>query len=160
MPRSPVNSGSSIGGRGSASAAGSYTWPCADRRARAVEDEHPFFALHFSMMASEGVTLYEAVKRLIGRCIYRRLENDAVYLVRSFEFMGVDQMSTLERLARPHRPALRDFLYGYSFEPRSGDTRPTRIASSRHKRLNLIIRSAHLLLCAQNSWISRSRPSA
>jgi len=70
-----------------------------------VEDKLPFFALHSSMMASEAVTLYEAVKRLIGRCIYRRPENDAVYLVRSVEFMGVDQMSALERLARPHHPA-------------------------------------------------------
>jgi len=70
-----------------------------------VEDKLPFFALHSSMMASAGVTLYETMKRLIGRGIYRRLENHAVYLVRSVEFMGVDQMSTLERLARPHHPA-------------------------------------------------------
>ena len=56
-----------------------------------MEDELPFFAFYSSMMASAGVTLYEAMRRLIGRGIYRRLENDAVYLVRSVEFMGEDQ---------------------------------------------------------------------
>lgn len=91
-----------------------------DRR-RGVEDELPFFAVYSAVMASAGVTLYEAMRRLIGRGVYKRLENDAVYLVRSVEFMGEDQMSALDRLARSHPSrAMRDFLYGYSSELRSG----------------------------------------
>ena len=90
-------------------------------RKRGVEDELPFFAIYSTVMSSAGVAIYEAMRRLIGRGIYRRLESDAVYLVRSVEFMGEDQMSALDRLARSHPSrALRDFLYGYSSELRSG----------------------------------------
>lgn len=91
-----------------------------DRR-RGAEDELPFFALYSSVMASAGVQLYEAMRRLIGRGIYRRLEGDAVYLQRSVEFMGEDQMTAIDRLARSHPSrSVRDFLYGYSSELRSG----------------------------------------
>ncbi|WP_174448341.1 membrane pilin protein UpsF [Conexivisphaera calida] len=91
-----------------------------DRRSGA-EDELPFLALYMSVMSSAGITLYEAMKRLIGRGIYRRLEADAVYLQRSVEFMGDDEMTAVDRLARTHPSrAVRDFLYGYSSEIRSG----------------------------------------
>ena len=91
-----------------------------DRR-RGAEDELPFFALYASVMASAGVQLYEAMRRLIGRGIYRRLEGDAIYLQRSVEFMGEDQMTAIDRLARSHPSrSVRDFLYGYSSELRSG----------------------------------------
>ncbi|MGC8773252.1 MAG: membrane pilin protein UpsF [Conexivisphaera sp.] len=91
-----------------------------DRR-RGAEDELPFLALYLSVMSGAGITLYEAMRRLIGRGIYKRLEADAVYLQRSVEFMGEDEMSAVDRLARSHPSrAVRDFLYGYSSEIRSG----------------------------------------
>ncbi len=91
-----------------------------DRR-RAIDDELPFFALYMSTMADAGVSLYDALRRLIGRGVFRNIERDAVYLQRAVEFIGQDQLSAVDMLAKEHpSKSMRDLLYGYSSELRSG----------------------------------------
>ncbi|MEM4066247.1 MAG: type II secretion system F family protein, partial [Candidatus Micrarchaeaceae archaeon] len=90
-------------------------------RKRAIEDELPFFTLYVSTLADAGISLYDAMKRLIGRGVFQYVERDAVYLERSVEFMGQDQLSAVDMVARSHpSKSMRDLLYGYSSELRSG----------------------------------------
>ena len=91
-----------------------------DRR-RAIDDELPFFALYMSTMADAGVSLYDALRRLIGRGVFKYIERDAIYLRQSVEFLGQDQLSAIDMLAKEHpSKSMRDLLYGYSSELRSG----------------------------------------
>ncbi|MEM0124511.1 MAG: hypothetical protein QXF41_03150, partial [Candidatus Micrarchaeaceae archaeon] len=71
-------------------------------RKRAMEDELPFFSLYVSTLADAGISLYDAMKRLIGRGVFQYVERDAVYLERSVEFMGQDQLSAVDMVARSH----------------------------------------------------------
>ncbi|MEM3191227.1 MAG: type II secretion system F family protein, partial [Candidatus Parvarchaeota archaeon] len=93
----------------------------ASDRKRAVDDELPFFALYMSILSDAGVSLYDSMKRLINRNVFRFIERDAVYLRRAVEFLGQDQLSAVDIIARSHpSKSMRDLLYGYSSELRSG----------------------------------------
>ncbi len=90
-------------------------------RKRAIDDELPFFALYSAVLADAGISLYSAFKRLVGEGIFRQIEKDASYLVRAVEFMGQDQITAMDELARTHpSKQMSDMLFGYTSEIRSG----------------------------------------
>ena len=90
-------------------------------RKRAMNDELPFFTLYAAILADAGISLYDAFKKLVGAGIFKRIENDALYLVRAVEFLGQDHLTAMDTLARTHpSKEFSDLLYGYTSEIRSG----------------------------------------
>jgi flagellar protein FlaJ len=90
-------------------------------RKRSIDDELPFFSLYMATLSDVGVSLYSGMKRLVGKGIFRYIEQDAVYLVRAVEFIGQDQLTAIDNMARHHASRnMQDLLYGYSSEMRSG----------------------------------------
>ncbi|MDG6931782.1 MAG: type II secretion system F family protein [Nitrososphaerota archaeon] len=91
-----------------------------DRR-RAIDDELPFFALYSATLADAGISVYQAFKKLVGEGIFRSIEKDALYLIRSVEFLGQDHITAMDELARNHpSKQMSDLLFGYTSEIKSG----------------------------------------
>jgi len=90
-------------------------------RKRRVEDELPWFTLYASIMQSAGLSLYESLKRLIGKNILPAIETEATIVERNVKLLGMDQVNAIEALAR-HHPSRRfsEFLYSYTTILRTG----------------------------------------
>ncbi len=90
-------------------------------RKRAVEDEMPFFSLYAATLADAGIPLYDAFKRLLNAELFRNIEKDALYLIKSVEFLGQDHVTALDTLAKTHpSKMMSDLLYGYTSELKAG----------------------------------------
>lgn len=91
-----------------------------DRR-RGLEEELPFFAIHASILQSAGLDIYNSLCSVIGRGIFKQIEQDAAMARRNVEFFGQGTLDAVEEVGRttPNQRA-RDFLLGYTSDWRSG----------------------------------------
>jgi len=91
-----------------------------DRR-RGLDEELPHFATHASILQSAGLDIYYSLCSVIGRGIFKQIEQDAAMTRRNVEFFGQGPLNAVEEVGRtnPNQRA-RDFLLGYTSEWRSG----------------------------------------
>jgi len=91
------------------------------KRSSQIDNELPFVAMIFTVMAASGVTLHESWKKLCSISLLPTIQKEAKDVVRQVEVLGYDTLTVMYRKAEETRSKLyRDFLAGYVSAAKSG----------------------------------------
>jgi len=91
------------------------------KRSSQIDDELPFLAMMFTVMAASGVTLYEGWKKLRSISLLPTVQEEAEEVVRQVEVLGYDTLTVMYKKAEETESKLyRDFLAGYVSAVKSG----------------------------------------
>jgi flagellar protein FlaJ len=86
-----------------------------------IDNELPFVAMMFTVMAASGVTLYESWKKMQSINLLPTIQKEAREVVRQVEILGHDALTVMYRKAEETKSKLyRDFLAGYVSAVKSG----------------------------------------
>jgi len=98
-----------------------WLWNSKDSRERRVSEELRYFLTYASLLHAGGLSLYDAFKRIIGKKLFPKLEEEAKLIVRNVEILGSDPLEALEEVAR-YNPSksFRELIYGYTALAHSG----------------------------------------
>lgn len=86
-----------------------------------IDNELPFVAMMFTVMAASGVTLYQSWKKVRSINLLPAIQKEAGDVVRQVEVLGHDALAVMYKKAEETKSKLyRDFLAGYVSAVKSG----------------------------------------
>jgi flagellar protein FlaJ len=86
-----------------------------------IDNELPFVAMMFTVMAASGVTLYQSWKKVRSINLLPAIQKEAGDVVRQVEVLGHDALTVMYKKAEETKSKLyRDFLAGYVSAAKSG----------------------------------------
>jgi flagellar protein FlaJ len=104
-----------------------------------VEEELAFFSLYAAILQSVGHDLYSSFVMIIGKNVFKAIENEALLLKRNVELFARSPLEALEELGRNHDSmAFKNFLLGYSSIARSGGDLSRYLETRAQEHFNLL----------------------
>ncbi len=86
-----------------------------------IDKELSFTVMLFTLMASSGIAIYEAWKKMCGVSLLPQTQKQAQEVVRQVEVLGYDPLTVMQRTAEQSTSkTYRDFLAGYVSSVKSG----------------------------------------
>jgi flagellar protein FlaJ len=91
------------------------------KKTSAIDNELPFAAMMFTLMAASGLSLYESWKKMRNINLLPTMQKDAQEVVRQVEVLGRDPLTVMYKKSEQTKSkSYRDLLAGYVSAVRSG----------------------------------------